>query len=204
MRVARPGAPRRCQRELARDAPGFLDRGPGISIVAVTRWIMHTEQIERGLIHQDLADLRNDTRDRANGIAHGCVLGNREARAESPRHFRIVPARRRSDGYQRRDEAEAGLHEPRKHATSNDVLDEPAERSPATMVRFDPRILCERALEHNTGSLAHDVLVGTLSEPLRSVRLRPRAHIALLGSEHRRAEARGLDTPVVLAAEYVQ
>src|SRR5262249_31010727 len=70
--------------------------------------------------------------------------------------------------------------------------------------RFDPRILCECALEHNPCGLAHDVLIGALREPFRTVRLCPRAYIAFLGSKHRCAEARGLHAPVVLTAEHVQ
>jgi hypothetical protein len=64
--------------------------------------------------------------------------------------------------------------------------------------------VAECALEHDPCGLAHHVLVGALSQSFGRVRLPPPAHVAFLGSEHRRTEARGLHAPLVLTAQHVQ
>ena len=73
MRIGSTGAPRRRQRQFARNTHRVFQCPLGIGVVTASRRIVDSKDVEGRLIHQDFDGLRNDAGDRAHRIAHRSV-----------------------------------------------------------------------------------------------------------------------------------
>src|SRR5581483_12274662 len=120
--------------------------------------IVHPVHLPLRLIYEDIDRLRDDAGDGAYGIADRGVLGNDEPGAEAARNFGIERRGGRTDGHQRIRQARLGIEESRDGPALHHAIDQDAERPPASIVRLDTRILCERTLQPPTRRLSYHEL----------------------------------------------
>src|ERR1700722_19622499 len=86
---------------LLRNCLGILDGIVRKRVIPHSRGIVYAKNIERRLIYEYVASLRDNTRYRTDGVANRRVAGHDQLSTQATRHFRIEGTRRSTNGNQR-------------------------------------------------------------------------------------------------------